>query len=85
MTLRETYTPAEVGAALKKKSADWVERRVNAGEFAHLRVGQSMRFTEAQAEAFIAAFVVEGDGTTETGSDPLRSQSPRSRNRKPAA
>lgn len=86
MTLPETFTPAEVGAALKEKSADWVERRVNAGDFEHLRVGRSMRFTADQAEAFISTFKVRPhDDDPEPDGDPLRSQSSRSKNRRKSA
>jgi hypothetical protein len=86
MSLDTTLSPADV-AALVEKSADWVERRVNAGEFEHLRVGRSMRFTTDQAETFIRSFTVRPDGEpgAEQAADPLRSQSSRSRNRRKSA
>jgi hypothetical protein len=78
----EILTPAEVGAALKERSADWVARQVNAGGFEHLRVGGSMRFTLEQAEAFIASFKVGAGGEAVAETDPMRSQTSRSRNRR---
>jgi len=86
VSLDTTLSPADV-AALVEKSADWVERRVNAGEFEHLRVGRSMRFTTDQAETFIRSFTVRPDAAPgpEPDADPLRSQSARSRNRRKTA
>lgn len=85
MTIDTTLSPADV-AGLVDKSADWVERRVNAGEFEHLRIGRSMRFTSEQAEAFIRSFTVRPDGapSPEVEQDPLREQTgpSRSRNRR---
>lgn len=83
MSIDTTLSPADL-AALVEKSADWVERRVNAGEFEHLRVGRSMRFTTDQAEAFIRSFTVRpGDGMPSAPvADPLRDQTSRSRNRR---
>jgi hypothetical protein len=66
-----------------EKSADWIRRRVP--KFEHLRVGRSIRFTPAQAETFIRSFAVlpGGDsGDDADGSDPLREQSSKSRNRR---
>jgi len=82
MTVEKTLSPAELGALIGDKAADWVERRVNGGEYEHLRVGRSMRFTPEQADAFIRSFTVRpgSDTTPEPENDPLRSQSPRSRN-----
>lgn len=82
MTLDTTLSPGDVGG-LVDRSADWVERQVNAGEFEHLRVGRSMRFTTDQAEAFIRSFTVRPMGNSAPGSeqDPLRSQTSKSRNR----
>lgn len=82
MSLDTTLSSADV-ANLVDKSADWVERRVNAGEFEHLRVGRSMRFTTDQAETFIQSFTVRPGSTpgTDPEADPLRSQSTRSKNR----
>lgn len=84
-SLEETFTPAEVGAALKEKSADWVARRVNAEGFKHLRVGGSMRFTREQAEAFIRSFETSTDGEAAAAADPMASQTSRSRNRRKTA
>lgn len=78
-----TYSTTEVGAAVKR-SADWVERRVNGGDCEYLRVGRSVRFTPDQAEAFIRSFTIRPDGAAapEPEADALRSQTSRSRNRR---
>lgn len=87
MTVDRTLSPADVGALLGDKSADWVQRRVNGGQHAHLRVGHSMRFTPEQAEAFIRSFSVDpAAGPFSAGdADPMRSQTSRSRNRRSSA
>lgn len=83
MSVEATLSPADLGALIDK-SADWVERRVNGGDHEHLRVGRSMRFTPEQADSFIRSFTARPAGSPSAApdSDPLRSQSSRSRNRR---
>lgn len=52
-----TTTPATHGvedvAAMLGKSPDWVKRRCATGEFPHLRVGRSIRFTAAHLDQIL--------------------------------
>ena len=51
---RQTHTVADL-AALLGKSEDWVARKVQRREFPHLRVGQSIRFTDAHVDQILAS------------------------------
>lgn len=80
MALDTTLSLDDVGE-LVGHSGDWVKRRLE--KFEHLKVGRSVRFTTEQAEKFVRSFVVRpGSGDDADGSDPLRDQSSKSRNRR---
>jgi hypothetical protein len=70
----------EVGF-LVGKSGDWVKKRI--ANFEHSKVGRTRSFTPEQAEAFRSSFIrpVGSDGEGD-GTDPLRDQSSKSRNRR---
>ena len=55
------YTPAEV-AEILRIDPTWVERR--AKDHPHHRFGRDIRFTEADAVAFIEAHAVRPSGST---------------------
>lgn len=89
MSVLATLSTDEL-AVLVGKSGDWVERRVAREGHEHLRVGRAMRFTGEQAEAFIDSFTVRPadagasaapEPPTDPRSDPLGTQSSRSRSR----
>lgn len=68
-------------------TADWLKRQIAAKGFEYTRFGREIRFTTAQAEALVRAYMANHGGSNRPEfDDPLRTQTSRSRrtSRKPS-
>ena len=83
MSTPMTYTTDDV-ARMLGKSRDWVRDAANTRKFPHLRIGKSIRFSEAHLQQIIALLEqAPAEHATPIGQLTSRSRARRPRTRRP--